>query len=100
MIRKLAFLGFVLSGNLAFGTAIYTLSGTFSGSTIDTELLTPGAPFSTTFSIDEPAAPYNWSSNQTNLAVNLSYVLDGTALTTFFPGVTMWTSGAGGGFSL
>ena len=85
---------------MAFGTVIYNLSGTYSASAPDTELLTPGVPFSATFSVAEPAIPYNFSSNQTNLSVGLTYVLNGSTLATYSPGVTLWTTAAGGGLSL
>jgi hypothetical protein len=97
---KTLMLSLIACAGIAQAGMIYTLTGTLSSNAPDTDLLTPNAPFSAVFTIAEPTAPYNWSSNQSNLNVGLTYQLSGSPLTTFLPGVTLWTSGAGGGYSL
>lgn len=100
MFTRLLLIAGLLAAPACFASQLYTLTGTFSSGAPDTELLTPSVAFSASFSLNDPPAVYNFSSNQTGVSVALTYVLDGSTLSTYSPIATLWTSGAGGGFSL
>jgi len=100
MLKNFSLIAGLLVAPLCFASQIYTLTGTFSSGAPDTELLTPSVPFSASFSLVDPPVPNNWSSNLSMISVSVSYVLDSSTLATYTPDATLWTAGAGGGFSL
>ncbi len=100
MLKSISIIAVLLVAPKCFASQIYTLNGTFSSGAPDTELLTPSVQFSASFSLVDPPVPFSWSSNQSRVSVSVSYILDGSTLTAFNPEATLWTTGAGGGFSL